>query len=269
MSWFERDGIRVWYVDEGAGEPVLMLPGFAGSIEELAFLRNVLVDAGLRVIAADLPGSGQSQPQPRTYTATYLQDDARLFLSLLTELQAGPAHLVGFSDGGEVALLMAVLAPDAVSSLVTWGAAGRINDPEGHLRQAMDTVIESPIPPMQEFSEYLVATYGRENALATTRSFAAALDEIVAAGGDISFSRAGGISCPALLIAGEHDPFAPAALLRELGDRIVGSEVVIVPGAGHAIHAEQPDWLRQTLQAWFARRPAISTRGSLSALTGC
>ncbi len=86
-------------------------------------MRDALVAAGYRVIAADLPGSGRSEPQPRTYTATFYEDDARSFAALLQQLATGPAHLMGFSDGGEISLLMAALTPGVARSVVTWGAA--------------------------------------------------------------------------------------------------------------------------------------------------
>ena len=116
MDWFEKGTSRIYYEEQGTGDPVLILPGFAGSIEEFAALRNALVTAGYRVIAADLPGSGRSEPQPRTYTATYYEYDARLFAAFLQQLATEPAHIIGFSDGGITSLLMAALAPGIVRS---------------------------------------------------------------------------------------------------------------------------------------------------------
>ena len=130
MAWFEHNGSRIYYEEQGTGTAVLVLPGFAGNIEEFAVLRDALVAAGYRVIAADLPGSGRSEPQPRTYTATYFEDDAGSFAALLEHLATGPAHLMGFSDGGDISLLMAALTPGVARSVVSWGAAGVLNDPE-------------------------------------------------------------------------------------------------------------------------------------------
>src|SRR5437667_4767147 len=127
MAWFEHNTSRIYYEEQGSGTPVLVLPGFAGSIEEFAAMRESLVAAGYRVIAADLPGSGRSEPQPRTYTATYYEDDARSFAALLQHLATEPAHVIGFSDGGMTALLMAALTPGVARSVVTWGAAGTLS----------------------------------------------------------------------------------------------------------------------------------------------
>jgi pimeloyl-ACP methyl ester carboxylesterase len=68
MFWFEHNTSRIYYEEQGSGDPVLVLPGFAGSIEEFSALREAMVAAGYRVIAAYLPGSGRSEPHPRTYT---------------------------------------------------------------------------------------------------------------------------------------------------------------------------------------------------------
>ena len=81
MAWFEHDGIRIRYEEHGSGDPVLLLPGLAGRIEELASVIDGL-SPEFRVVAADLPGSGESEPIPRAYTPDYYEDDARTFVQL-------------------------------------------------------------------------------------------------------------------------------------------------------------------------------------------
>ena len=127
MEWFEHDRSRIYYEESGTGHPVLLLPGWGGTIDELAPLREALAPK-YRVIAADVPGSGKSGPQPRQYTPSYYHDDARSMLAMLKALNASPAHVVGFSDGGEYALVMAATDASAVKSVVTWGSAGKLPD---------------------------------------------------------------------------------------------------------------------------------------------
>lgn len=249
MTWFEHSEGRIHYEQEGNGEPVLVLPGWGGTIDEFAPIRTAL-SAHFRVIAADLPGSGRSEPQPRGYTPTYFHDDAQTFFALLEDLAAGPAHIVGFSDGGEVALLMATSRPDVVRSVVAWGAAGQLVAPPEML-DAFYHLIDHPIPPLQDFASYLTATYGEHNASSMTRSEANALRAIIAAGGDISRSRAPGISCPVLLLTGEHDPFCPPALVSGLADEIPLGQFVKVDGVGHDIHTARPTWLTDTVANWL------------------
>jgi valacyclovir hydrolase len=206
-----------------------------------------------RVIAADLPGSGYSEPQPRQYTAGYLSDDARSLSALLQNVADRPAHLVGFSDGGEVALLMASQAPEVARSVLTWGAAGFVSDPSGQLREVFHNVVDRPTPPWKQYSEYLVATYGAANARAMTQSFAKAISAIIEAGGDISRSKVGAIACPVLLITGEHDMFVSKALIDELAVCIRIAETIEVKRAGHDVHNAQPQWFVQTVLDWLTK----------------
>jgi valacyclovir hydrolase len=253
MAWFEHGSSRIYYEEQGRGTPVLVLPGFAMSIEEFAALREALVAAGYRVIAADLPGSGRSEPQPRGYTATYYEDDARSFVALIQHLATKPAHLIGFSDGGITSLLMAALTPGVARSVVTWGAAGTISDPGGHLVKAMYNVVDHPIPPLQGFRDYLVSTYGEANARAMTQSMATAKTDLIEAGGDVSLSKAGNITSPVLLIAGQHDIFTPPALASEFAARVSTAEVLEVEGAEHNVYADRPEWLTQTILDWLGK----------------
>jgi valacyclovir hydrolase len=253
MAWFEHGTSRIYYEDQGSGTPVLVLPGFAGSIEEFAVLREAIVAAGYRVIAADLPGSGRSEPQPRVYTVTYYEEDAGTFVALLQHLVSEPAHVIGFSDGGMTALLMAALTPGVARSVVTWGAAGTINDPGGHLVEAMYNVVDHPIPPLQGFRDFLIATYGEVNARIMTQSMANAKTDIIAAGGDVSLSKAGNITSPILLIAGDHDIFAPPALASELAARLRTAEVLVAEGAEHNVYADRPEWLTQKILDWLGK----------------
>ncbi len=129
MFWFEHNSSRIYYEEQGNGAPVLVLPGFAGSIEEFVALREARWQRATGSSLPTSPGSGRSEPQPRAYPATYFEDDARSFAALLQHLAVGPAHLMGFSDGGEISLLMAALQPGVARSVVTWGAAGALDDP--------------------------------------------------------------------------------------------------------------------------------------------
>jgi valacyclovir hydrolase len=248
---FDHGQSRVYYEESGDGTPLLLLPGWGGSIEELTPLRDALTSR-FKVISADLPGSGKSGPQPRTYTPSYLEDDTQTFLALLDVLQASPAHVIGFSDGGECALLMAAIKPDAVRSILTWGSAGSLGD-NRPMAEAMASIVDDPIPPLRDFSNYLKSVYGEDNAQVMTQSFAQSLLAIMDAGSDISRSRAGDIACPALLITGEHDFLAPPALVADMAGAIAKGEFIEAKGASHDVHHEQPQWLIETITGWLAK----------------
>jgi valacyclovir hydrolase len=254
MSWYEGDASRIYYEEEGAGPPVLFLPGWSESIDEFAALRRA-VAANHRVISADLPGSGKSGPQPRDYPASYYLDDAAAFAAFLEARGASPANVLGFSDGGEIALAMAVGHPGAVRSVAAWGAAGRIVTPP-EMMDAFYNVVDTPAEPMRGFSEALKAAYGEANARAMVQSAVTAWRNIAATGGDISRAGAPGISCPVLLITGEHDFFAPPDVVSELAGVIPAAEFHVVDGAGHVLHHEHSDWLNATVTGFLDRNSA-------------
>ena len=251
MARFEHGKVRIYYEDEGGdGVPALVIPGLTMSIDDMDGIRKALAGR-YRVIAADAPGSGRSEPIPRHFEATYYHDDAESFLALLASLGLPPAHIVGFSDGGEYALVMAELKPEAVRSIVAWGSVG-IAPPQPML-QMFGQVIDNPIPPMQEYSDYLKSTYGEENARTTIQSVVQAFAGLIESGGDISRNRASEIACPALLITGENDPLASPPAVADLAKAIPQGEFVEFKGAGHTVHHDQPDSLISTVVDWLAK----------------
>jgi valacyclovir hydrolase len=252
MAFFEHGTSRIYYEEEGSGDPLLLIPGWSLSIEDMQPVRQALTPR-FHVIAADAPGAGRSGPQPREYAASYYEDDSRSFLALLDELGASPAHIVGFSDGGEYALLMAELNPAAVRSIVAWGAAGSLAAPPQML-EAMGQLVDNPIPPLEEFSNYLKGTYGEENARTMTRSWAKALGAMIETGGDISRTRAGEIACPALLITGEQDFVAPPTAVSDMAGAMQNAQYVEAKGASHMVHHDSPEWLVKTIVDWLAKR---------------
>lgn len=250
MTWYGSEGQQIYYEEAGRGDTVVLLPGWAGSIVDLDRLRGGLV-SGFRVIAIDLPGSGRSQPQPRRYMPTYYRDDASTLLGLLAELRVETAHLVGFSDGGEVALLMAAAQPGRTLSVLTWGAAGRIvASPQ--LLDGLLNLVDDPIDQLKSLAAYLAERYGVEAARIMASSWAQAMSAIIDAGGDISRSQAASIRCPALLITGTYDPFCPTSVVREMAEAMPRGQYLEVPSGGHDIHLSHSGWLISKVSSWLS-----------------
>ncbi len=252
MCWFEQSGARIYYEEHGTGNPVLVMPGFTEGVDELDMLVAVLSES-YHVIAAELPGSGSSEPQPRGYTPNFYREDAARMAALLEHLDTGPAHVLGFSDGGEVALLMAIDNPEQVRSLVVWGAAGTLGSGDlAPIIDAIANVVDRPLADAYDWSYYLKERYGDETARATTRSWAGASRAILGAGGDISLSQAGEINCPVLIIHGEYDPFCTRNMAQDLASRIPQAKEIEVPEVGHPVHSDRPDWFNKIALDWLS-----------------
>jgi pimeloyl-ACP methyl ester carboxylesterase len=250
MAWHGPPGRQLYYEDSGRGDAVVLMPGWGGSIADLGRLRRDLAD-GFRVVVVDLPGSGRSQPQPRHYTPGYYHEDAAVLLGLLDALGIGAAHLVGFSDGGEEALLMAALRPGCALSVFTWGAIGQIAASPADLDE-LAAAITSPSGALASLAADLTDAYGMGNATIMTRTWSSAMRGILDAGGDISRSLAPRIRCPALLVAGTYDKFCSPGRTRELAEAIPRGQFAEAPGAGHRIHVSHGGWLSATALRWLA-----------------
>ena len=113
------EGEMVWH-RWGAGPPVVLLHGGAGSW--LHWVRNIaaLVAQGRSVWAVDLPGFGESAPPATGHDADALGEPVGAALARL--LGGAPCDLVGFSFGAMVASFVAKLAPERVRRLVLVGA---------------------------------------------------------------------------------------------------------------------------------------------------
>ena len=120
-------GVDLAYLDEGKGQPLLLIHGFTGTAK--SHFRTVIphLYGRYRLIAPDLRGYGASQPPLRDFPPDFYQRDATDLAALLDELNCGPVIVFGFSDGAECAILLAAQRPDLVRAVVGWGVSGVIS----------------------------------------------------------------------------------------------------------------------------------------------
>ncbi|WP_028032921.1 alpha/beta fold hydrolase [Chelativorans sp. J32] len=123
MRFFNHDGFELAFIDEGEGDPILLIHGFAST----HFVNWVapgwvktLRDAGYRVIALDNRGHGRSTKShdPQDYTPEKMAGDAAV---LLEHLGIGRAHVMGYSMGARIAAFLALAHPEQVATLVLGG----------------------------------------------------------------------------------------------------------------------------------------------------
>lgn len=250
MPFFAHDGLNFYYEEHGSGDPVLLMHGFSMSGRDMERLALRLAEK-YRVITPDFRCHGLSEPKPCDFPPTFYQRHAEDMAALLRHLRINRAHLTGFSDGGEVALLMALDHPDMARSVVAWGAAGVIDGAEAPAAGALYNLIDRPTEGMYAWRNALVESYGVDNARVMTQGFVLACNAIASLGGDIALSRAGKLKSPVLIINGEDDASIPAQLAATLAAAIPDSRLEIVPGAGHAIHEDEADWFARTMLEWL------------------
>jgi 2-succinyl-6-hydroxy-2,4-cyclohexadiene-1-carboxylate synthase len=232
--------------------------GFTQSAQSWATFQQLLESRlpGAMTIAVDLPGHGDARPPA----------DLDLWASadLLAD-RGGKGVYVGYSMGGRVALHAALAHPDVVERLVLIGATAGIDDPdERAARRAADERLADHIEAVGVttfIDEWLAnplfagltdATALRSDRLRNTAAGLAASLRATGTGTQTPlWDRLGEIECPVLVLVGEHD-----AKFTDLGRRLVDglprAELVVVDGAGHSVHLEQPDATVEAIASWLA-----------------
>jgi esterase len=251
MPEISVNGVSLYCEEHGSGEPILCIHGTGSS--------SVLwVDAGLelgkrgRTILYDRRGFGRSErPSPLAMDVSLHADDAA---ALLDALGAAPAVVIGRSQGGEVAVDLALRYPDRVRALALLEGGGMALSPVlvrwiAGLHERIFAAAEAdPGTVGETMLRSVVGDDGWEALPEPVRDvFAANGPAIVAeerAGlFDVSVEQLATIAQPTLLVAGSDSPPGFAEATRIVAEAIPGAEVEWVEG-GHLINPAHPAVLR-------------------------
>lgn len=251
------DGLRYAVEETGAGEPLVLLHGFTGCAANWRPLLPRLAERH-RVIAIDLPGHGNSGA-PGGVARYKMPRVAADLIELLTRHDATPAHWLGYSMGGRLALYMAVRQSSVVRSLTLVSAtAGLANAAKRQARRAADEALAARIE--RDGVASFVAEWERnplfaglaglpEEAWATLHEqrlsnsplgLANSLRGMGAGAQPSLWSRLAAMTAPALLIAGQRDTKF-VALNEGLAVSIPNATLRLIPDAGHVVQMEQPE----------------------------
>jgi pimeloyl-ACP methyl ester carboxylesterase len=117
-EYVELPGVRTWYEVEGHGEPVVLLHGGLCT-NEIWGQQRADFAANHRTFLPERRAHGHT---PDVEGPLSYHDMAQDTIDFLASVVGGPAHLVGWSDGGIVALLVAIARPELVRKIVVTGA---------------------------------------------------------------------------------------------------------------------------------------------------
>jgi len=226
---------------EAEGVPVVVLHGMLGTATvDLAQTNAYIASHGFYVIAPTLRGYGESLPKPRDFPMRFYDRDAADVIAWMDALNIAQAHIVGYSDGGEIALVCAGRYPQRFVSAACWGAVG-------YFGADMRPVAQRPRIISGEFIEdWEAALHQLPSRAEFGRGWARAIVSYIDSGGDVSLSYASAITCPLLMMLGEEDTLNPAEYARRFLAR-AGHGTLQLFDCGHAIHTERPEALRRAL----------------------
>lgn len=225
-------GARLHYEDVGSGTPVIVVHGMLGTAR--TNLGRVIdwLSAGYRVIGPTLRGYGESTPKPRDFPPDFYRRDALDLLAFLDALDLPPAHILGYSDGGEVALIAAGLKPERFRSVSTIGAVGYFG-PE--MRPGVQRMY-----PVDWVTDEEKALHSMDDPVPIMMQWIRSAKMLIDSGGDASVSLAPNITCPVLLMLGDQDRLNPPSCARVFLARVPDGRLEMFD-CGHPVHDQQWD----------------------------
>jgi 3-oxoadipate enol-lactonase len=251
------------YVSRGSGETaVVMLHGVGGGAAAWAPQLDVIANAGYLAVAWDAPGYGATAPiEP--------YDMAGLARSLERLLDALPVRrrvLMGHSMGGMVAQEGVGTFPQKVDGLVLSATSPAFGKADGAWQQAFLAQRLGPLDAgrtMAELAPALVAAMvGPDAEPAGVKVATEAMARVPGATyrkalhALVRFDRRDALTSirvPTLVIAGERDANAPAAVMEKMAARIPGAEYHALTGCGHLANLERPRSFNDVVLAWLGR----------------
>lgn len=229
----------------GEGQPLVLLHGGFCSLETMRPIGDAL-SAGFRVHAAERAGHGRTADREGPFGYDRMAADTLAYLDA-TGIDA--AHVVGFSDGAIVGLLLARDHPARVRSLVAISAnldpGGFVPDDYPHVTVPDETTAQL----RREYEE--LSPDGPEHAEVVLGK----LLELWQREPDIPAASLAAVAAPTLVMAGEHDAVARDHT-TSIAAAIPGAALEIVPGTTHLLVVERPAEVAERIRAFLARTRA-------------
>jgi pimeloyl-ACP methyl ester carboxylesterase len=231
MPQFHRNGLDIAFLDQGEGEPIVLIHGFA-STKEVNWVYpgwvSTLTGAGRRVIALDNRGHGQSGKLylPDLYDTRLMADDVA---ALLDHLGIPRADVMGYSMGARITAFLAATRPDRVRSAILGGLGIHLVDGVG-LPASIAAALEAPS--LADVTDRQGRTF-RAFAEQTRSDLKALAACIRGSRQTLTEAEARAIAVPVLIAVGTNDEVSGSG--AALAALIPHSEHLEIPGRDHML----------------------------------
>jgi pimeloyl-ACP methyl ester carboxylesterase len=222
-TWVERFGAA------DSAEAVVLLHGGMSNGDDLRAVSAVFEER-YRIVAFDRRGHGRTADIDRPFSYVEMADET---IGVLERVVGGPAALVGWSDGGIVALLVALRRPDLVRSMVLIGT-------DFHYQGVRPFV---PSPAMESTFEAMKASYGERSpdGAAHFPAMLAKATSLMDTEPRLTTDDVAKVSAPTLVLVGDDDLIELTHTVALYEALLPAGRLAVVPAASHMVPAEQPE----------------------------
>jgi len=240
-------GSRIFYETSGEGEPLLLLHGGFGTVEDFASQTTELAKH-FKVVAFERPGHGRTADRDGPFSYATMAEQAA---ELIEAMRLGASNVLGWSDGAIISLLLAISRPELVKRLVSVSANFNTTS---LTPQTLDWIRSSTPESFRRDQRMLVKRYDDVSpdgpghfSVVFEKTKRMWLKEP-----DIKREELAKIGAPTLVMAGDRDGITAEHTL-ELFRSIKGAELCIIPGATHFLLSEKPVATNRTILEFLLR----------------
>ncbi|MDQ1681035.1 MAG: hypothetical protein QOI42_1894 [Frankiaceae bacterium] len=261
---------ELYFEDRGAGDPLLLITGFAVSSAVMEPLVD-LYGTRLRCVAYDHPGSGRSSKRTVPLSTAALAASAT---RVLDELGIAAAHVAGVSMGGIVAQELALRFPHRVRGLILMGTnPSGLLSPRADPRKVATAAAGIVSGSLRRRRLWLGPAVFSRGFLAREPDLAEALlrsvtdhpappwgiaGQLCATGFHDRVADLHRIRAPTLVLHGERDILVPVSNAHRLAEAIPDADLHVFPGVGHAFEYERLDETFSVICDWLDRRRPVA-----------
>jgi pimeloyl-ACP methyl ester carboxylesterase len=221
--YMDANDIKIYYEVYGEGDPILLLHGNSGSIKTMACQIPEL-SKHFKVIAVDSRAQGRSTDSNKEITYALMASDMN---ELIDKLKLESVYLVGWSDGGNIGLELALAHPEKVKKLVTFGA----NYTHENFMASPDSIIMDPGDSLIIKTAGLLKIY-KEGFDKISPDIKKKLSNLTEKYPNLNKDELKQINVPTMIVVGDHDIINLEQTIT-LFTSLPHSQLFIVPGTTH------------------------------------
>ncbi len=249
-NYVNVNDIKVYYEIYGEGEPLLLLHGNSGSIENFIYQIPEL-SKHFKVVAVDSRAQGRTSDSDQEITYALMASD---MAELIDKLKLGKVNIAGWSDGGNIGLELAYAHPEKVLKVVAFGA----NFTHENWMAPPNSVVMAPDDPLIQKSSEIMQKFMTSSKRLSPDTLKIPiikkkLENLTEKYPNFTPEQLKTIDVPFLVVAGDHDLISLDQTFA-LFTNLPQSQLFIVPHASHLAPAEYPE-LINSIVTRFIKTP--------------